>query len=702
MSLILPQTANMGSSQTGLVGTIGVELLNPDGTTKTARSTSDIYEIGGGTYGKEITFDDDWSGVIVWDTGGGTPYYATTEYNIEGMIDAVPTTAEFEARTLLAAEYATAAKLDNLSSGTAATNKTASSATITTGSETNDYTDTADKDGVVHSVADDGGTTDFYYTFQLGANGVPVSIQWEGYANSQGDSYTFYAWKWGTSTWGQVGSIDGASGSTIVPLISDLTVDHVGTGANAGEVRFRIYSTDGTNISTDRILCSFSTVYQSVGYVDGAVWVDTSKSNTGTVDFVDGVADNPVSTVLAAVTIAVSLGLNSFHVANGSDIVFSSTIDSFIAFGDNWNIDFNGQLFEGISVKGANITGIGTSVTTPSIFYNCNFGATTIPPGTFINCGIGADSGTFTGGSAGDYTFINCFSLVPGSWAPNFVFSGLGDTAGINNRGWLGGANYTLDGDCTVSHEVLAGGGQTFTTGGANVELRGVYRSATFTLSGAGLVQIHGVIGDITLSGAATTTVKITGVSASLSDTSSGTTVTDSSVSSDDVGYILEDTAAIADIPTVSEFNARSLPSADYVIVSDTIAGVTAVTDRVTANVDQLDSDAQSLTDLKDFADAGYDPATNKVQGVVLVDTTTTNTDMVTLADVADSVLDEVVEDGHTLRELLRGFLAALAGKTSGGGTNTVTFRDSADSKDRITATVDSSRNRTAITLDLS
>ncbi len=35
---------------------------------------------------------------------------------------------------------------------------------------------------------------------------------------------------------------------------------------------------------------------------------------------------------------------------------------------------------------------------------------------------------------------------------------------------------------------------------------------------------------------------------------------------------------------------------------------------------------AQSATDLKDFADAGYDPATNKVQGVVLVDTVTTLT----------------------------------------------------------------------------
>jgi hypothetical protein len=44
------------------------------------------------------------------------------------------------------------------------------------------------------------------------------------------------------------------------------------------------------------------------------------------------------------------------------------------------------------------------------------------------------------------------------------------------------------------------------------------------------------------------------------------------------------------------------------------------------ANMVQLGSDTQSATDLKDFADAGYDPATNKVQGVVLTDTVTTYT----------------------------------------------------------------------------
>lgn len=51
-----------------------------------------------------------------------------------------------------------------------------------------------------------------------------------------------------------------------------------------------------------------------------------------------------------------------------------------------------------------------------------------------------------------------------------------------------------------------------------------------------------------------------------------------------------------------------------------TVAGVPEV------DVTHIGGDAQSGTDLKDFADAGYDPATNKVQGVVLVDTLTTYT----------------------------------------------------------------------------
>jgi hypothetical protein len=61
--------------------------------------------------------------------------------------------------------------------------------------------------------------------------------------------------------------------------------------------------------------------------------------------------------------------------------------------------------------------------------------------------------------------------------------------------------------------------------------------------------------------------------------------------------------------------------------VGGNVAGsVGSVTARVTANVDQIGGAAQSLTDLKDFADTGYDPSTHKVAGVVLADTVTTYT----------------------------------------------------------------------------
>lgn len=66
-----------------------------------------------------------------------------------------------------------------------------------------------------------------------------------------------------------------------------------------------------------------------------------------------------------------------------------------------------------------------------------------------------------------------------------------------------------------------------------------------------------------------------------------------------------------------------------------------------------------------------------------------------------DDILDEVVEGSYTLRQYMRGFAAAMLGKASGLDTTNALYRDTADSKDRIDATVDADGNRTAVTLDL-
>jgi hypothetical protein len=70
--------------------------------------------------------------------------------------------------------------------------------------------------------------------------------------------------------------------------------------------------------------------------------------------------------------------------------------------------------------------------------------------------------------------------------------------------------------------------------------------------------------------------------------------------------------------------------------------------------------------------------------------------------ELADAVLDEVVEGSFTLRQLQRMFAAAMLGKASGLATSTAVFRDLGDTKPRITATVDADGNRSAVTLDAS
>ena len=65
-----------------------------------------------------------------------------------------------------------------------------------------------------------------------------------------------------------------------------------------------------------------------------------------------------------------------------------------------------------------------------------------------------------------------------------------------------------------------------------------------------------------------------------------------------------------------------------------------------------------------------------------------------------DSILDDTVEGTLTLRQIVKILLSAMAGKSSGGGTGTIAFRDNADTKARISATVDSNGNRTGVTID--
>lgn len=99
----------------------------------------------------------------------------------------------------------------------------------------------------------------------------------------------------------------------------------------------------------------------------------------------------------------------------------------------------------------------------------------------------------------------------------------------------------------------------------------------------------------------------------------------------------------------------------------------------------------------------GYNPYNSANMGLTNLDTTITSRLPTTTYETVDNLLDKAnaIEAGVTPRGALRLMLSVLAGKLSGAGTGTETFRNAvADSKARVTATVDTSGNRTTITTD--
>lgn len=533
-----PSEVRIGDTLTFTVNTHGTDGIAADAD---SAPTWRLYEADAGTGGSPIL-----NGTMAkMDDSNTTGFYVESvactlangfesrkDYNIyvRATVDGTTNvgTLSFGFRALEHDSDSVYTKVSQLSVGSGGISTTAESFTKA-GSEpeTNTYTATYALDGTYHIVEDDATSTDVYYQFDVGSEGVPQSVSWTGYAQSNGDSYDIYFYDWGNTAWQQVGTIDALNGTTPISREWNATTAHVGTGANLGKVRLRFASSDGTAIATDRIYCTYAVVRQTVGYANGCIWVDTNASNTNTEIYVDGTADNPVSTWAAALTLSGSLGITCFNIANGSSITLSANSDNYSIVGNGYGLALGGQSIDGAFIQGAcTITGTGTNGSVRPRFVDCCFGAVTLPAIECKYCGFGVSDGQFTAGADGEYIFTDCYSVVAGSGTPDFDFSGLGAATGVNVRRWSGGAAYVLDDDCTLSHEVVTGGGTSVTTGGANVEIRGITRSVTLVLSGAGTVQFVGITGPVTISGTATTTVNLYGCVSTINDTSSGTTVT--------------------------------------------------------------------------------------------------------------------------------------------------------------------------------
>lgn len=136
----------------------------------------------------------------------------------------------------------------------------------------------------------------------------------------------------------------------------------------------------------------------------------------------------------------------------------------------------------------------------------------------------------------------------------------------------------------------------------------------------------------------------------------------------------------------------------DQLVITDAVADAIGVqTTAINSNVVSV------LADTAVIGSAGVGlTAVGLATGAVDADALATDA----VNEIADGLLDRAdgVEPAsagteRTVRESLRIILSSLAGKLSGAGTTTVSIRDTNDSKNRISATVDASGNRSAVTL---
>jgi len=152
-------------------------------------------------------------------------------------------------------------------------------------------------------------------------------------------------------------------------------------------------------------------------------------------------------------------------------------------------------------------------------------------------------------------------------------------------------------------------------------------------------------------------------------------------------------------------------PVADTTTIYQAVA-TDAAGDNVSIDVIAVKADtAAVLVDTADMqpkigtpaVDVSADIAAVKVDtAAVLVDTGTAGV-VLTSAErdsIAAALLDLAagVESGKTVRQTFRIIAAAVAGKLSGAATTTFTIRNMGDTQDTITATVDGSGNRDAVT----
>lgn len=192
------------------------------------------------------------------------------------------------------------------------------------------------------------------------------------------------------------------------------------------------------------------------GYALGSIWVDVNGT-AGIVEFENGTVENPVDNIEDANTLSSSLGINRFQIAHNTTITLEVSQENQMFSGKGWTLDLASQSVSNSTFVGATVSGIATGAIRPS-FIDCDFNTTTLPPSHLTNCGF-AD--ILTAGSAGEFFYDYCHSMIAGTSSPVFDFGSGLNASNLNLRSYSGGIEIQNMGAGTGSYNMsLEGNGQ--------------------------------------------------------------------------------------------------------------------------------------------------------------------------------------------------------------------------------------------------
>ena len=332
------------------------------------------------------------------------------------------------------------------------------------GVETNNYTDTDREDGTYHVIANATNVIDVVYGFSVGGGRTATELIFKGFANANNDDLTISVWDHPGAEWETLGTLEGGNGTANVTITEALLNKHTGTGDEIGNVYIRFNGSGlsaSADLNTDQIIVEAVGIGQTIGYANGAIWVDTNDGVDGTEAFVNGVADNPCKTIANVVSLLSSVGLHRVEVAPGSSLTFGEAHTDELWEGRDWALALGSQNITGIFVFGASISGVGTA-TGEYEFEECDIGAVTMDnDGHFERCAL---EGTFTVGQAGTFTDHSCFTEAAAAVTIDFAAVGattvhLFDFDGeINFKNMAAGDTVHITGAGTITTETCTAG----------------------------------------------------------------------------------------------------------------------------------------------------------------------------------------------------------------------------------------------------